>query len=84
MYLKEPQERENAMPYLAPYRNLHNFPSSEEYKQDFLDFVKFLSANRLQTWKDQPARIEWWEYIFKIKFEMRFWEKKTKFFESNR
>ncbi|XP_066983113.1 large ribosomal subunit protein mL65 [Macrobrachium rosenbergii] len=80
MYLKKGVTRDDATPYLGPYKCLAHHPASEEYRQEFRDFLcnYVLSGRPRQIRKPE---IYLWEKIYKIDFKTRPYEPPRRFFE---
>jgi len=78
LYMKEGIQRENAAPYLAPYKHVGNFPAAEEYKQEFNEYLKNLTSQRPRH--REKAEMYLWEKLYKVDYPTRPYEPPKRFF----
>ncbi|CAL4108052.1 unnamed protein product, partial [Meganyctiphanes norvegica] len=81
LYIKKGIQRENATPYLADYKHVGNFPSAEEYRQEFNEYLKILMSNRPRH-KEKPE-MYLWEKLYKSDFPTRPYEPPKRFFQNH-
>ncbi|XP_068210729.1 large ribosomal subunit protein mL65 [Palaemon carinicauda] len=80
MYMKKGIVRDNATPYLAPYKYLAHHPACEEYRQEFRDYlINHIVSGRPR--KRLKPEVYLWEKIYKIDFKTRPYEPPRRFFE---
>lgn len=82
MYMKKGIDRENATPYLAPYKYLAYHPAPEEYRQDFQKYLQqHIFSGRPRHLKKPEMYL--WEKIYKVDFKTRPYEPPRKFYEKH-
>ncbi|XP_042879584.1 28S ribosomal protein S30, mitochondrial-like isoform X2 [Penaeus japonicus] len=81
MYLKKGIIRENASPYLAPYKYLAGHNAPEEYREEFQNYLRDLLSGRPR--KLLKPEMYLWEKIYKKDNNTRPYESPRRFFEDH-